>query len=35
MLRRPSAANEFLNLWRLADNNRPELAEARAVANRR
>ena len=29
------AANEFLNLWRLADNNRPELAEARAVANRR
>lgn len=29
------AANEFLTLWRLADNNRPELAEARALANRR
>ncbi|MFN7982765.1 MAG: hypothetical protein U0Q11_12970 [Vicinamibacterales bacterium] len=29
------AANEFLGLWRLADNNRPELAEARALANRR
>ena len=29
------AANEFLGLWRLADNNRPELAEARALAGRR
>ena len=27
-----SAANDFLRLWRLADNNRPELVEARALA---
>ena len=27
-----TAANDFLRLWRLADNNRPELVEARALA---
>ena len=30
-----TAAADFLRLWRLADNTRPELAEARALSNTR